>query len=351
MKQEQLNELSIFSLRELARRVGVSSPTSKKKQQLIDDIIAINNGAIKPYVPKTKQGRPPKTFGYDVSSIFNDKENQIPVFSKTACLNQEYEEFEHMDLIEAKGVVEITSNGVGFLWVNKLQDFDCYFIPAEVVEKFKLESGYKILAIINCEANKVFVQEVLSINGIKTNEFVKPANDYYSVDHVVEKNQLNFTNNVLKSAKMFKGENSYVYGRDNNANTEFSIEVANNVEADNVIYINVSVAEKNKHMLKQFKNAELFVSKITDDLETSRRIVTLAIERAVRMFEQNKHVIVIVDDALSVASIDNPELPILRRLMSLTKNSKNASISIVALMDENKQINQIEKLADNKLII
>ena len=93
---EQLNELSIFALRELARRTGVNSPTSKTKQQMIDDIIAIKNGVKKPHIPKTKQGRPPKSFGYDFSNIFSDKNQGVPAFSKGATLNQSTEEFKNI---------------------------------------------------------------------------------------------------------------------------------------------------------------------------------------------------------------------------------------------------------------
>ena len=110
---EQLNELSIFALRELARRTGVNSPTSKKKQQLIDDIIAINNGVKKPHIPKTKQGRPPKTFGYDVSNIFAGNNQSAPTFSKSATLNQTGEEFKNITSAEVEGIVEIISGNIG----------------------------------------------------------------------------------------------------------------------------------------------------------------------------------------------------------------------------------------------
>ena len=47
--------------------------------------------------------------------------------------------------------------------------------------------------------------------------------------------------------------------------------------------------------------------------------------------EQNKDVLIVVDDALSVAGIDSPELPILKQLVSITKNAKSGSISIIAI--------------------
>ncbi|MCQ2564441.1 MAG: hypothetical protein MJ152_01080, partial [Clostridia bacterium] len=62
MTREELNELSIFALRELARRAGVASPTSKKKEELIVGILDITEGRAMPNIAKTKQGRPPKNY-------------------------------------------------------------------------------------------------------------------------------------------------------------------------------------------------------------------------------------------------------------------------------------------------
>lgn len=348
--QEQLNELSIFSLRELARRTGVSSPTSKKKQQLIEDIIAINNGIKKPHIPKTKQGRPPKTFGYDVSNIFNDKNQQAPAFSKDVALNQNNSDYAFVGYANKDGVVEILSNNAGFLWINKLQDYDCYFIPANLVEKYSMKSGDKVVAKINFGENQTVVEDIVLINDIAASKANKNRKNYFEVEHVLEKNNFEFNNSKFSNLIISKGENTYFYGKDNNINTNFIIDLLNSTKVENKIYINVSIVEKNKHILKGV-DAELYVSKITDDLETSRRIVSLAIERALRLFEQDKDVVIVVDDALSVASVDNQELSILKRLMSITKNGANASISIFAIMDEDKQVNQIEKLADNKIKI
>ena len=73
MTEEQLNELSIFALRELARRTGVYAPTSKKKSELIKNIIEISEGKKEPYIAKTKQGRPPKDVGYSFADILMPK--------------------------------------------------------------------------------------------------------------------------------------------------------------------------------------------------------------------------------------------------------------------------------------
>lgn len=73
MTEQQLNELSIFALRELARRTGVYAPTSKKKGELIREIIDISEGKKQPHIAKTKQGRPPKDIGYSFDDILMPK--------------------------------------------------------------------------------------------------------------------------------------------------------------------------------------------------------------------------------------------------------------------------------------
>ena len=66
MDEKTLDNLSIFELRDLARKVGVFNPTVLKKNELINQIYDIKSGKIKPHISKTKQGRPPKEIGgYD----------------------------------------------------------------------------------------------------------------------------------------------------------------------------------------------------------------------------------------------------------------------------------------------
>ena len=53
---DNLENLLIYTLREIGREVGVKSPSSKKKYDLIQEIINIQNGTTAPYF--TNLGRP-----------------------------------------------------------------------------------------------------------------------------------------------------------------------------------------------------------------------------------------------------------------------------------------------------
>ena len=99
MTEEQLNELSIFALRELARRTGVYAPTSKKKNELIREIIDISEGKKQPYIAKTKQGRPPKGIGYSFADILMPKTYlDMSQPSNIVSFNQKKVEFQYDDI-------------------------------------------------------------------------------------------------------------------------------------------------------------------------------------------------------------------------------------------------------------
>lgn len=71
-----LESLGIHELRIKGRSVGVKSPASKKKEELIDDILSIEEGRVSAH--KTNRGRPPKGFNrvYDNEEL-NDRNNTL----------------------------------------------------------------------------------------------------------------------------------------------------------------------------------------------------------------------------------------------------------------------------------
>ena len=86
--KNRLEDFNIFALREFARQTGVKSPTSKKKEQLIEEITRIVSGVKKPENSNSKQARPPKNFGYDISQMI-DSFQEIELSKQV--LNQEIE--------------------------------------------------------------------------------------------------------------------------------------------------------------------------------------------------------------------------------------------------------------------
>ncbi len=345
MLEEQLKELSIFALRELARNKGVNSPTSKKKDVLIKEILDITNGKKEPCQNKTKQGRPPKSFHYDFANMFQSQNE----FSRGLTMRQAGCEFTNANNLAVMGYVEILNSGSAFLWVNVNSVFVNYFIMPDLLTEFELKTGDKLHAEVGTAENDMIVKKILNINNIPFSKVLENRKNFYEIEYSIPNKQIKFSNE-FSGLNIKHGECTFLYGNNNNENTMIGINLLNSADVDYKIYINVSIAEKNKHFLSMLQGTETFVSNLTDNVETSKRIVRLAIERAKRLFECGESVLVLIDDMLSLSSVDGQDLEQTKNVVAITKNAKKGSISTLAIMP-NKTIAVVEKLADNRLQI
>ena len=348
MMEEKLNELNIFALRDFARKTGVKSPTSKKKEQLIQEILEITSGAKKPEAVKNKQGRPPKVFDYNFSQVFN---NFGEVNLSMQTLNQNVQQGEETEMTTVAGWLELLNNNAAMLWVEKDLKIEKYFVPNEVLKNYHVKMGDRIVAEVKPgEAQKV-VKEIFSINDNPIMKLPAKRIEYSSVEHNLSNRELNFTTEEFSSLHLKYGENTYVYGENNNQNTMKAIELLLDCKISNKMYVNVALAEKNKIYMSNLKYIENFVSNLTDDYSVSSMMVYLAVERAKRILENGEDVLIVVDDIVSILGIEKAGLELVKNLISTTKEGgKTGSITIVAVIP-NQGINQIEKLADKRLKI
>lgn len=347
MLEKKLNELNIFALRDLARKTGVNSPTSKKKDELIKGIIEIMSGAKQPVVAHKKQGRPPKVFGYDFANVFNLN----GLTSGKIVLNQKTENYSSEDLKTIAGWLEPVNDNSAILWVNRNLKYENFFVAKEVLNGLEIKAGDRVVAELSFEENHYAIKRIFSINGCPINQLKNARLNYSEIKHSMKLKTLNFNSEKFKNLKINKGENVYFYGANNNVNTVKILEMLNDCKVDNKMYINISLAEKNKDFFNNIKNTEMFVANIDEDVDLVRRMLNLAIERAKRVLETEEDALIVVDDMLSITSIDNDNLNFVKKLASLAKSAeKLGSITLLAIMP-NERVVQIEKLADRRLQI
>ena len=353
MTEQQLNELSIFALRELARRTGVYAPTSKKKGELIKEIIDISEGRKQPHIAKTKQGRPPKDIGYSFADILMPKSYMnFAQETKTYTFNQKNSDVLSDDTKTISGYAELLNNNTAFLWNRREENYSKYFISENLVEKYGIKTGDKLLVEVSSDENQMMVKSVFNINDIPIMKYNHIRKNYYEVEHVEPKRSLVFDQEKYNIFDIKMGESVYLYGSDNKENTDIIIDLINSSQIQKKIYINVSIAEKNKYFLKKLKNAELFISSITAEMDNAKRLIVIAIERAKHLFEQGENVLLAVDDVLSLSGIDSSDLVLTKNLLSLTKCGRNAgTISLLAIMPADRNIRFFEKLVDKRIII
>lgn len=350
MLEKNLNDLNIFALRDFARRTGVSSPTSKKKEELIKEIMEIVSGEKKPVVSKSKQGRPPKMFGYNFTNVFNAYSlGSVDLTNQT--LNQTQVEYENGDILTVAGWLELVNNNAALLWTNKNYKNENYFVPSELLSGLKVKMGDRVVAEVSFDESVRIVKKIFSVNACPVLQLPDERIDYEKISHKMPTRKLEFENKEFDELNLKLGENIYLYGTNNNHNTIEVIKMLNSCKVENKLYVNVSVAEKNKIFLSEIKDSEMFVSNITDEIDSIKRIVLLAIERAKRILEEGEDVVIVVDDVASIAGIDKDGVTLVKSLVSITKDGNpKGSITLLAVMP-NENINQIEKLSDVRLKI
>lgn len=349
MTREELNELGIHSLRNLARKSGVHSPTTKKKEELIYEIIEIDEGRQQPYISKTKQGRPPKRDGMNMAGSLL---HGIPysAFQSSGAFKQNSIDFSYEDFQTIQGYVEIVEHNAALLWIRKGTKYESCYIPSSFVEAYNLLTGDLLLTKIGVADNQLVVNDIFNINGCPINKFNKNRSSYYLSSHVAPENKIVFKDPKFNNLDIRFGENVYLYGNNNAKNTEVLTNLINNSNADKKIYINTTIVEKNRQCLNNLENVEIFATDITEDINVTKRLIYIASERAKRLYEMDQSVIIAVDDISSLA-LTGEDLSCARNIMSLTKNNNKGSIGIFAIMSKENKYSIFERLADKRVAI
>lgn len=351
MEKEKLELLSIFELRNLARKTGVFSPTTLKKKDLIKAICDVQTGKIKPHISKTRQGRPPKEIGaYNkLVDIFLPSDiESLPTIEETKYL--ETDDMLTMcndpclpEIIDEtflyKGFLEILSNCCGLIrtrFHENISQQDMVFVPSKEVQNRNLKSGDEII----CKACKVaenrpmVLVNIISINGIAINDF---ESDRISFDEQLINKKTKLIeykdDNLTGGIELKYGDTIYCYTK---KDVDFDYFVSRFISStsscfDKTIYLAPTLVNFEYDKFK-LPNVEVYASNFQDSFSTQQRIAFLSVNRAKRLAENGENVCLIIDNIVSVVGLDkNPscELPISKHILSCAKALSRGSVTIL----------------------
>ena len=344
---EQLQKLTIFEVREIARRAGIV-PGTRRKQDIIKDILAVREGKILPNTDK-KHGRPAKSLGFadffapvqEYSTEQTNKEMHTDL-----VLNQDEYNFNIGEEFKLNGYLQFKNQTAVLLEIGENR-LTYYAIPANFMTNRNLRQGDRLQVMAGTTAKGGIVNQILKVNGKSINN-VGVRTNFDAIKHTHA--NVEITNSL--GLDLLFGETYFVYGNNANENTTALVDLLNNSKADCKIYINPTVSEKSKILLAPLKaDVEQFTSRLTDERSTSCEIISLAIERIKRAFEFEKNVLVVIDDLNSVMGLEPDSNKLANNLLNLTKNAEKGAISIVAIVEDNKYSLRYSKLADKTFVI
>lgn len=349
---DELNSKSIFEIRAIAKEVGVSAPTKINKAELVELIFRITNGKMDPPTAP-RRGRPKK----DIGGRFEDEE-QTPIL-KTSVKNKGIElNIQRTDNTKVdpnakesfssskrvaeprneeaeqirEGYLEINPDGYGFLRVKngEFNEMDAY-VASVKIKQFDLRRGdfVKAACKIVQEGRPVAVVSVLTINGQDVAKVSKRPNfDDLVPIYPDERIRLELASNPREYATrcidlvspIGKGQRGIIVSPPKAGKTTLLKMIANAI-SKNYPEIELKVLliderpEEVTDMQRSIKG-EVIYSTFDELPEHHTKTAEMLLDRAKRLVENGKDVVILLDSLTRLARAYNLTIPPTGRTLS-----------------------------------
>jgi|LGOV01.1.fsa_nt_gb transcription termination factor Rho len=401
--KENLEKLGIFELRNLAREIGVYSPTTYKKQELIDNVLLIASGKLEPHVAKTKQGRPPKS----ISGVNNLLDIFIPknVDNTSEDSNSNYDfnignlanltamegnsnlEYNAKDELNS-GILEVYNGNYGFcleksyITDNKSENF---FVSNTYISKYNLKSGDELTGYTKkvSDTKPMIMYKLESINGSPVKDFNverKNFNESKAIhpNEIINRKPINKLNGKYLSEfiPVGKGQRILIVTPNNIDYSYLILAVLNTLKHkdDNFVKSCILIDERPEDITEYEDNLEtsrVISTTFEDNPEQAIQKIKLEFERAKRNVEIGKDVVIILSNLnrlmdiytkfnaskndLSLEKTKDKSKLMVKRLLNNARNTQDmGTLSIISIIEDNADeefISELKELCNMQLIV
>ncbi len=312
--REYLDTLPIVTLRVLGRNNGVPQASATNKEQLVEAIIGILTGAVKP-APRSNRGAPPKQNYLDPAIETKLSEIKRQCAAEAAPYEvaaPEYTPRQPVDSTVYSGILEITGAGYGFLRAKNCQPSNSgndVFIPAPVIHSLRLREG----DFVTCTAkprqkNDSPAMDVLgSVNGMPGGMYEqRPQFDSLTAQYASEKIKLSEGNSELslRVLDLFipigKGQRGLIIAPPKAGKTTLLKNIAHAINASHPdISLIVLLIDERPEEVTDFRTsvpgAKVVYSTFDEGADHHVRAASLTVEHAKRLTEMGKDVVILLD--------------------------------------------------------
>lgn len=335
-----VNELGIFELRGLAREIGVPSPTTRKRSDLVDLILdKLSNGSSVPQKP-TRKGRPCKTLnsidkimnvmtGKEATNSFPSVTKRIRPYDEVITFAQETPVFSMVleeETANFEGVLRV-SNKVGFFL--DIKNNTKVFIPLDIVNSYGLKTGDYLETVANKmnTSNQFIVSELLKINFVEASKYApiatgeKQAEISFNLVPYGDFNIYRGRRNIIRYQKNVFEDSRFVNFANNLISQGFKV-VALGINAtfeDGIMYDNVdklicfktNYGDADQSALDKVVDAISLVSRLNElgekvvlfvsDIMEALTVVDMGFENKDSVFNHSAEAVVIFQKLISLA--------------------------------------------------
>ena len=329
--KNSLMQSSIFELRDIARTIGVYSPTIYKKEELIDKMFKIINGEEQPYVPKSRQGRPPKNLSGKTKMLetflpSNTEEktfdlengNAIGVLSESIIAFLEDSNVPVLRTEVFTGYLDILES-VGYGIIRPLKDSynasKTVYVSVGQIENYNLKTG----DLLTVEARMLHKEKPLvltlikNINGREYKNPVRNENfENLAIEFPVKELKFGEDINRIEEVKDLKllpivcgTRNLILISKEKKYNTAGLIRGLNSLVGGKMVYLGLELLPEYIPLMQNINGCETLYCSLGEDNLKQARIVILALNRAKRLVEEKNDVLLFVDSLDKIIKNEN----------------------------------------------
>lgn len=309
----ELESLSLADLRDLAKMRGLTNISKLKKKELIEKILEITSNANtenSTQKPEEQEKNQTETIAQNVDSNQDDGNYSVSTQGD--------------EIVE--GVLEVLPDGYGFLrGKNYLpSQKDVYVSPIQI-KRFHLDTGDRIKGIKRAsndgEKEKfpslIFVGEVngdAPENAFKRIKFDDLIPIYPNKKLKLEANPKEYTMRLMDLfSPIGKGQRGMIVAPPKAGKTTILKKIANSITTNNpeVELIVLLIDERPEEVtdMKRSIHGDVIYSTFDEQPEHHVKVAEMVIERAKRLTEQNKDVVVLLDSITRLARAYNLVIP------------------------------------------
>ena len=302
----ELESLSLIDLRNLAKDKGIPDYSKMKKAELIEAIMANYNATKKESVEI-------------IPEIQNEKNEE-----KSYKIVSDQDEY-------VEGIVEILPDGFGFLRGENYLSTpkDVYLSPVQV-RRFRLDTGDKVKGIKRApkEGERfpalIYVGEVNGEhpeNAMKRKKFDDLTPIYPTERLKLETAQNEYTMRLMDlMSPIGKGQRGMIVAPPKAGKTTILKKIANSITTNNpeVILIVLLIDERPEEVteMKRSIKGDVIYSTFDEQPEHHVKVAEMVLERAKRLTEQKKDVVILLDSITRLARAYNLVIPSSGRTLS-----------------------------------
>lgn len=307
------SQLTILELRELAKKKLIKSPSTLNKQGLIEALSKLDVKKEKTNLQATKP----------LSEMGNEYNNSVGSDIKS------------LDSGETKeGILEVMQDGFGFIRCdNYLPGDNDVYVSHAYIKKFNLKTGDIIKGntkIKNMNEKFSALLYVKSVNGLSVIEAQKRTR-FEDLTPIFpnERIHLETKENVLAMrmvdliSPIGKGQRGMIVSQPKAGKTTLLKQIANAITINNPeMYLIILLIDERPEEVTDMKDSikgdmvEIIYSTFDEAPENHRRVSEMVIERAKRLVEHKKDVIILLDSITRLARAYNLTVPPSGRTLS-----------------------------------